>query len=104
MSIQVKQCLICLLVVVSPVFGAPTKNKYIFDDSVCQLVPEFSARIKQEIKNLTNDANKIIDFVVNGPDKGITYKELSKFVDKVNIFYLYKNSLHLSLAILPSLA
>jgi hypothetical protein len=53
-----------------------------FDSIVCDSLPQFSQRIKDQIRDSAKDVQKIIDYVVNGPDRGKTYDELSKFVDK----------------------
>jgi carboxypeptidase Q len=57
-------------------------NGIVFDERVCDLVPEFNEQLRQQIRNISSDAQKIIDFVVNGEDRGVTYRELSYFVDR----------------------
>ena len=56
--------------------------RIIFDSSICERVPYFNEYLKYEIRNKSQDVNRIIDFVLNGPDKGVTYNELGKFVDE----------------------
>ncbi|CAG2114029.1 unnamed protein product [Medioppia subpectinata] len=38
--------------------------------------------MREEIRNLSTDVNKIIDFVMTGADRGVTYDELALFIDK----------------------
>ena len=58
------------------------KDENLFNESVCKSLTEFNTRIKPQILSLWPDAQRIIDFVVNGTDSGVTYQELAKFVDK----------------------
>jgi len=53
-----------------------------FDASVCNSLPQFTDQIRAQIRNSSKDVQRIIDYVVNGPDRGVTYNELSIFVDK----------------------
>jgi hypothetical protein len=69
-------------IIISIISSASVRKKYIFDSRVCDFVPEFTDQIKNQIKNMSTDVQKIIDFVVNGQDRGVTYNELSYFVDK----------------------
>ena len=73
-----------LTIIVSIVlkFISCTPKGIVFDERVCDLVPEFNEQLKQQIRNISSDAQKIIDFVVNGNDTGVTYRELSYFVDR----------------------
>ena len=56
-------------------------NKY-FDGKICETIPQFNQKLKDQIRRLSSDAHKIIESVVNGSEKGVTYRELSRFVDK----------------------
>ncbi|XP_054158518.1 carboxypeptidase Q-like [Oppia nitens] len=53
-----------------------------FDPIICESLPKFNTEIRQQIANISADIQKIIDYVVNGPDSGLTYKELALFVDQ----------------------
>ncbi|CAG2177384.1 unnamed protein product, partial [Oppiella nova] len=48
----------------------------------CDSVPEFTPELRQQIASLKGDVNKIINFVMNGGDSGVTYNELATFVDR----------------------
>ena len=59
-----------------------TPRGTVFNEWMCYLMPDFSPELRQQIRSISSDAQKIIDFVVNGNDKGVTYRELSYFVDR----------------------
>ncbi|XP_054158509.1 uncharacterized protein LOC128956821 [Oppia nitens] len=44
-------------------------------------LPHFNGKLRQQIRSLSSDIQRIIDYVVNGRDSGQTYAELAKFVD-----------------------
>ncbi|XP_054158520.1 carboxypeptidase Q-like [Oppia nitens] len=70
---------------VTRVYNFPkTTTTTTFDPKICESLPEFNTKIRQQIANISADVQKIIDYVVNddGPDSGLTYKELEKFVDQ----------------------
>ncbi|CAG2105142.1 unnamed protein product [Medioppia subpectinata] len=52
-----------------------------FDAKICDSLPQFDGRLRERIANISTDVQKIIDYVVNGADRGVTYNELAKFVD-----------------------
>ena len=52
-----------------------------FDGKICDNVIPFTKQIRDQIRNTRSDVQKIIDFVLKGPDRGVTYNELAKFVD-----------------------
>ncbi|XP_054158513.1 uncharacterized protein LOC128956825 [Oppia nitens] len=54
-----------------------------FDPIICESLPKLTNnKIRQQISNISPDIQKIIKYVVNGPDSGVTYDELAKFVDQ----------------------
>jgi len=79
---KVFQLLFIVSVLIVFITSARVREKRIFDERVCDFVPQFTDQIRNQIRNISTDVQKIIDFVVNGPDSGVTYNELSKFVDK----------------------
>ena len=59
-----------------------TEKRDHFDEKVCENVTEFNDQLRQQLKSISTDAEKILDLVINGEDKGVTYRELAKFVDR----------------------
>lgn len=53
-----------------------------FNEKICDSLSQFDNHLRQQLNNISSDAKKIIDFVVNGTDKGVTYRELTQFVDQ----------------------
>ncbi|CAG2119128.1 unnamed protein product, partial [Medioppia subpectinata] len=68
--------------VLSLTIGSIKCNPKTFDDSICDSLPKFTHELREEIRNLSTDVNKIIDFVMTGADRGVTYDELAVFIDK----------------------
>jgi len=54
----------------------------IFDSKICKNKTIFDDNLRQQILTKSGDVKKIIDFVLTGKDKGVTYNELAKFTDK----------------------
>jgi len=53
-----------------------------FNADICQNKKMFSDDLRQQIQSKSSDVKKIIDSILTGQDKGVTYNELAKFTDK----------------------
>jgi len=71
-----------LSLIILCIISDTNKKRSIFDSSICESLHEFTYEIRDGIENLRNNALRILDYVVNGQDRRLTYDELPYFVNK----------------------